>query len=114
MFSEKTKVLKARRGSPEKKSVSPRYIKSATFPTSIKGYIRFPGIAEGRLQPLVRYRQGQVRTSHRGLVLQSVRSSSMIVYDNMHTSAASRAADTHGRNKDKAMKSISRLPTKVM
>jgi hypothetical protein len=27
----------------------------------------------------------------------------MIEYDNMHTSAASRAADTHGRNKDKAM-----------
>jgi hypothetical protein len=25
MFSEKTKVLKARRGSPEKKSVSPRW-----------------------------------------------------------------------------------------
>src|SRR6478735_2469457 len=106
MFSEKTKVLKARRGSPEKKSVSPRYIKSVTFPISIKGYVRFRGIAKGRLQPLVRYRQGRVRTSHRGLVLQSVRSSFMIEYDNMHTSAASRAADTHGRNKDKAMKSI--------
>lgn len=31
--------------------------------------VHFRGIEEGRLQPLVRYRQGQVRTSHRGLAL---------------------------------------------
>ena len=34
-----------------------------------KGHVRFRGIEEGRLQPLVRYRQGRVRTSHRGLAL---------------------------------------------
>lgn len=69
MFSEKTKVLRARRGSPEKKSVSPRYHKVSNNPNKMEEYVHFRDTAEGRLQLLVRYRRGRVHTSHRGLDL---------------------------------------------
>jgi hypothetical protein len=36
MFSENTRVLKARKGSPEKKSVSPRWYQSVMIPVDDK------------------------------------------------------------------------------
>lgn len=58
-------MVSARRGSPEKKSVSPRYGSVRRPINLIKGTrIRFPDIAEGLRQPPVHSLPAQVRISH--------------------------------------------------
>ncbi len=79
IFSEYTRVLKARRGSPEKKSVSPRYAMLALYPSrhSSKeelacGDLHFRGIVASRQRLLVRYQQGRARRGHHGRGLREV------------------------------------------
>lgn len=66
-LSEKTRVLNALRGSPEKKSVSPRYVYRMSLGTwsSRELNIRFLGIGEGQLRPLSRSRPRPVRRDYR-------------------------------------------------
>lgn len=94
MFSEKTSVLRARSGSPEKKSVSPRCIrketKSATYghkpegdegtgggqPAAshvlvLRADARFRDTAADRPPPLARCRQERARRGHHGLALET-------------------------------------------
>lgn len=80
MFSENTKVLKARRGSPEKKSVSPRCARSVMVQlgdealgrclSAWEEYRHFQGTGEGRQRPRVRCRRGRARRGYRGLALE--------------------------------------------
>lgn len=72
-LSEKTRVLRARRGSPEKKSVSPRYSSVSTKHSSPRGLgfiVVHSRDTVGGLQPLpARCPRGPVRRGHRGICL---------------------------------------------
>ena len=84
MFSENTRVLKARSGSPEKKSVSPRYIdyqyrgRGPSRATCNVCYEHFRDIATSRRRPRARYRLEQVRRGPRGTVLSNIASAHVI------------------------------------
>ena len=74
IFSENTSVLRARSGSPEKKSVSPRWVAvSSPFAVKIRfistRHLHSRGIAADRRQPLARYRPEPARTVHHGTCL---------------------------------------------
>jgi hypothetical protein len=92
MFSEKTSVLRARSGSPEKKSVSPRCnsgVDRVSFETQQKRRndgqkhrtpssssniwidARFRDTGADRRPPLARCRREQARRGHRGLALET-------------------------------------------
>jgi len=69
-LSEKTSVLSARKGSPEKKSVSPRYsYQSCHLLQSDQNVIRSPSTEASPLLPPSHYRRELVRISHRGICL---------------------------------------------
>lgn len=68
-LSENTKVLKARNGSPEKKSVSPRLKVVSIDLVRWGAFLHFRGTGEGLQLPLVRSPPRQVRTSHREICL---------------------------------------------
>lgn len=99
MLSEKTRVLRALRGSPEKKSVSPRWDLSISG-AIIKGPERnehFRDTAGGRRLPPARCRREQARKGHRGIWLVGISKGQdgCIVATDRHTSTAGGAADAH-------------------
>lgn len=71
ILSEKTSVLRARRGSPEKKSVSPRCRIVSDAPVSSWGSVdvRFRDIAGDQPLPPVRCLRGHYHRGHRGISL---------------------------------------------
>lgn len=71
ILSEKTSVLRARRGSPEKKSVSPRCksVSGALVSACISIDAHSRDIEGGRPQPPARCRRGHYHRGHRGISL---------------------------------------------
>ena len=64
-------MLRARRGSPEKKSVSARYKKGQYLAAFVNApwCLHFRGTEAGRRQPLARSRRAHFHTGHRGICL---------------------------------------------
>jgi hypothetical protein len=84
MFSENTSVLSARRGSPEKKSVSPRCILGKKMSETNQNELRlvvqcshFRGTVTSPQQLRARCPREQAHTSHRELVLPNLKSASL-------------------------------------
>lgn len=87
MFSENTKVLKARRGSPEKKSVSPRCEQESASQLTKRSPItdqnglmnqRFRDTVTSQRQPRARCQQELVHTSPRETGLEKVASANLV------------------------------------